>query len=107
MEIKETKAVSIDDVISILEDGEGSAELTYEQQLALQHAKKNSVPKAKSEKIKKTLEEMKILNERSIIKILEVMPKNQMTLKQILAPEKRTFSDEELVKVLALTKDKG
>ena len=107
MEIKETKTVSIEDVIQVLEDGKGEAELTYEQQLALQHAKKFSVTKAKGEKIRKALEALDLLSEKSIIKILEVMPKNIMTLRQILSGERKTFTDEEVNKVLALTKEKG
>ena len=107
MEIKETKLVSIDEVIKILEESKGSTDLTYEQQLALQHAKKSGVPKAKSEKIAKTLKEMGILEERSIIKILEIMPKNVMTLRQILMQERRAYTDEEINKILALTKEKG
>lgn len=107
MEIKETKMVSIEEVIQVLEDSKGSADLTYEQQLALQHAKKFAVTKAKSEKIGKSLKELGILEEKSIIKILEIMPKNAMTLRQILMQERRTFSDEEVNKILAFTKEKG
>ncbi len=105
MEVKETKAVSIEDVINVLE--KDKTELTYEQQLALQHAKKFAAGKAKNEKMRKELEGMGILTERSIIKMLEVMPKNLMTLKQILVHERRSFTDEELSKLLAVTKEKG
>ena len=106
MEVKETKAVSIEDVINVLENDK--SELTYEQQLALQHAKRFATSsKAKSEKVRKELEGTGILSGRSVIKILEIMPKNLMTLKQILMNERRTFSDEELTKLLAITKEKG
>lgn len=107
MEIKETKTVSIEEVVKVLEEGKGANDLTYEQQLALQHAKKFGVPKAKSEKIGKALKELGILDDKSIIKILEIMPKNVMTLRQILMQERKTFTDEEVNKILALTKEKG
>lgn len=106
MDVKDTKVVSVDDVIGILEEHKG-AELTYEQTLALQHAKKFAIARSKNEKLKKELEALGLLNDRSVIKILEVMPKNQMTLRQILAQERKTFSDEEVTKILAMTKDKG
>lgn len=106
MEVKETKIVSIDGVIEILEENK-SADLTYEQQLALQHAQKRSATKSKSEKLMKELKATGLLSERSIIKILEIMPKNQMTLRQILANERKTFSDEDVNKIFALTKDKA
>ncbi len=105
MEVKETKMVSIDEVIQVLEEGK-AADLTYEQQLALQHAKKFSATKAKSDKVKKELESTGLLTDRSVIKILEIMPKNNMTLRQILAQERKTFSDEEVTKLLEITKEK-
>jgi DNA-directed RNA polymerase subunit F len=105
MEVKETKIVSIDEVIRVLEENKG--ELTYEQQLALQHAKKLGATKAKSDKIKKELESTGLLSEKSVVKMLEIMPKNQMTLRQILAQERKTFSDEDVTKLLAITKEKG
>ncbi|MDE1871246.1 MAG: hypothetical protein KGI06_03335 [Candidatus Micrarchaeota archaeon] len=106
MEVKETKIVSIDDVIRILEGGKG-AELTYEQQLALQHAKKFAASKAKNEKMRKELVAVGDLSERSIVKILDILPKNNMTLRQILAQERKSFSDEEVSKILAITKESG
>jgi DNA-directed RNA polymerase subunit F len=104
MEVKGTKVASIEDVINVL--GEDKADPTYEQQLAMQHAKKFAITKAKSEKLKKELEGTGLLNERSVIKIIEIMPKNQMTLRQILAQEKKTFSDEDVNKILAMAKGK-
>ncbi len=104
MEVKDTKVASIDDVISILESDK--SELTYEQQLALQHAKKFEMSTAKAKRIIKALGEMGNLSERSMVKIIEIMPKNQMTLKQILISERKTYAEDEINKILALTKEK-
>jgi len=104
MEIKETKIASVADVISILESDK--SELTYEQQLAFQHAQKFEVPKEKAKRIRKALEEFGNVSERSMVKIIEIMPKNNMTLRQILASERKSFPDEEVNKILALTKEK-
>lgn len=104
MEVKETRAVLIDEVIGVLEDKKAS-DLTYEQQLALQHAKKFSAAKVKAEKLRKELSAMGI-SDRSAIKMLEIMPKSAMTIRQILAPERKNYSDEEVNKMLSILKEK-
>ena len=103
MDVKETKVVSIEEVVEILE-GQKDSELTYEQQLALQHSKKFLPTKAKSDKARKELEATGLLSEKGVIKVLEIMPKNQMTLRQILMQERKNFSDEEVNILLAITK---
>ena len=102
-EVKESKPVSISEVAKILEDNSGATP-TYEQQVALEHAKK--VTEGKTEKIRKSLEDLKIISEQGVIKVLEVMPKNMSTLRQVLSREKKTFADEDLTKILELTKGK-
>ncbi len=103
-EVTESKPVSIGEVMKILEDNSGATP-TYEQQVALEHAKKVSEGKG-GEKIRKALEGLNLMSEASVIKVLEIMPKNAMTLRHVLAREKRTYSDEDLAKVLELTKGK-
>ncbi len=103
-EVSETKPVSIDDVVDILGKYK-EGELTYEQKIALEHAKKLTGGKGR-EKAKKALEGMSIFTEMSILKLIEVMPKNMMTLKQVLVKEKRTFTNEELQKALDILKGK-
>jgi DNA-directed RNA polymerase subunit F len=103
-EVKDSKAVSILEVEQILEKNSGATP-TYEQQIALEHAKKVASPKG-NEKAKKALEELKTMTEPTVIKILEVMPRSAMTLKQILAREKKTYTEEEIAKILEITKGK-
>ena len=87
---KEEQA-SLNEVLEILEERKKGKELTYEQQLAYDHVKKfASGAKAKEEKLKKALKEAGI-GDKAVIKVLDIMPKNIMTLKQILAHENRTF----------------
>lgn len=104
-EVSDTKPVSIYDVVDILGKGK-EGELTYEQQTALEHAKRLTGSKA-HEKTRKSLEGMGILAEMSVLKLIEIMPKNMMTLKQVLIKEKRTFSAEELQKILDILKGKA
>ena len=101
-EVKESKPVSIAEVVKILEESSGATP-TYEQQVALEHAKKFSEGKA-PEKTRKSLEELNLMTEASVIKVLEIMPKNATTLRQVLSREKRTYTDEDIAKILELTK---
>lgn len=103
-EVKDSKPVSITEVAKILEDNSGATP-TYEQQVALEHAKKVSEGKS-PEKIRKALEALNLMSESGVIKVLEVMPKNAMTVRQVLAREKRAYSDEDIGKILELTKGK-
>jgi DNA-directed RNA polymerase subunit F len=105
MEVKETKTASTVEVLEIL--GKGKAEHTYEQQLAYDHAKKSALSDAKVKKMRKALDDLEILSDSSKITIIDVMPKNQMTLRQILAHERKSFSDEEINKILAIVKEKS
>ena len=103
-EVTESKPVSITEVVKILEENSGATP-TYEQKVALEHAKKVSEGK-NPEKIRKALEALNLMTEASVIKVLEVMPRNAMTLRHVLSREKRTYSDEDIAKVLELTKCK-
>lgn len=100
------EAVPIDEVIAILEERKKSGELTYEQQIALEHSKKFVQNKAHIEKTKKAIEALNMLSSRGVLKVLEIMPKNAMLLRQILAQEKKAFTDEDVNKILAITKEK-
>ncbi len=96
---------SLNEVLETLEERKKSRELTYEQQLAYDHVKKFATgTKTKEEKLKKVLKETG-MSDKAMVKILDIMPKNIMTLKQILAHENRTFDDAELAKILASVKE--
>jgi DNA-directed RNA polymerase subunit F len=106
-EAHEVKAVSISDIVEILEERKKSGELTYEQQIALEHAKKFAQSKVHVSKLKAALEGLSVLSPNSVLKIIEIAPKNAMLIRQILAQEKKRFSDDEVNKILAITKEKG
>ncbi|MCL5430402.1 MAG: RNA polymerase Rpb4 family protein [Candidatus Marsarchaeota archaeon] len=97
--------VSIHEVKKVLEERKKQKELTYEQQLAYDHAKKfSSLDKSSEDKIIKALAALDVKG-KPAIKIVDVLPKNLMTLKQILAHENRNFSDAELEKIMAIIKE--
>ncbi len=97
---------SLSEVLDILESRKKEKELTYEQQIALEHATKFAAQKSHEQKIKKTLEELGLLSNHTILTLLNTMPKNVMLLKQILANEKKTFNEEEIKKILSIINPK-
>ncbi len=100
--IEGEELASLNEVKEILEDRKKEKELTYEQQLAYDHAKKFAAD-AKQEKLRKALVDQG-LSDRAAVKAMDIMPKNAMTLKQILSHENKTFSDEEVNAILAVLK---
>lgn len=97
--------VSLGEVKRILEDKKKDKELTYEQQLAYDHAKKFSgLEKGKEEKLRKALVELGA-SDKTAVRIMDVLPKSALTLRQILAHENKTFSDEDIGKMLAAVKE--
>lgn len=96
--------VSLNEAGRILDERKKEKELTYEQQLAFDHASKfPKLDKSTEEKLKKELVAM-ALTDKAVFKIIDIMPKNILTLKQILTNENRVFSEEELNKILAAVK---
>ncbi len=60
-ESKQNGYASLSEVLEILEDRKKERELTYEQQIAMEHAKKFVVAKVTEQKTKKALEALGIL----------------------------------------------
>ena len=105
-ESKHTGHVSLNEVQEILEARKKERELTYEQQIALEHASKFAATKSQEQKAKKALEELGTLSQQTILAILSMMPKSEMLLKQILAGEKKTFTDAEIKKIVSIVNPK-
>ncbi len=97
---------SLNEVLEILENRKKERELTYEQQIALEHATRFAATKAQEQKMRKALEETGLLSARTVLTIVTVMPKNETLLKQILSGEKRTFAEDEVKKLLAIVNPK-
>ncbi len=97
--------VSLGEVKRILDDKKKEKELTYEQQLAYDHAKKFAgLEKGKEEKLKSALVSLGA-SEKTAFRIMDILPKSALTLRQILAHENKTFSDDEISKMLAAVKE--
>lgn len=105
-ESKHVSNASLSEVLEILEKRKKEKELTYEQQIAYEHASKFAGSKAAEQKVRKALEETGYLSPDTIITLLNIMPKSEMLLKQILASEKKTFADEDIKKILSIVNQK-
>lgn len=97
---------SMNEVLEILEARKKERELTYEQQIALEHVTKFVGSKSVEQKTRKALEELGTLSQQTIIAILNIMPKGETLLKQILAGERKAFTDEEVKKALSIVNQK-
>jgi DNA-directed RNA polymerase subunit F len=97
---EEKSAASINQVMDIIEERKKEGELTYEQQRSYEHAKILGISKEKCEKARKRLEALDLLGEKTVIKLTDIMPPNQLLLKQILVKEGKTFTDEQLTKIM-------
>jgi len=73
----------------------------------VEQVKKFVQNKAHSEKARKAIEALNMLSPKGVLKVLEIMPKNAMLLRQILAQEKKAFTDDDVNKILAITKEKA
>ncbi|MGC8651934.1 MAG: hypothetical protein ACP5UH_01640 [Candidatus Micrarchaeia archaeon] len=106
-EVTGKRTATIDEVLDILEERKKSGELTYEQQLALEHTKKFAHQKQELGRVKKELAGMNMLKDDCIAKILEIMPNNVMLLKQILAGCRNTLDDDTVNKIFSVIKGKA
>lgn len=104
-EIKNNGNVSLSDVWEILEDRRKKDSLIYEQQIALEHAKKFKLPEHDYTKLKKRLDDLGMLKSETIIKLIDIKPQNVMILKQILISEKKEFSEGDLKTLLDIFKE--
>ncbi len=103
-DVEAENMVTLNEVRDILEERKKKKELTYEQQLAYEHAKRASgMDKAAEKKLQKALAELGVEG-KAAVKVIDILPKTTLTLKQILMHENRTFSDEEIAKILAAVK---
>jgi len=103
--IENRKAVPLGQVSDILEKGK-VADPTYEQQVASEHAKKFAQKAAAEAKMLDAIRGLKLVSEITAVKIAELKPQGMMMLKQITMHDKKTFTDEDYAKIMAITKGK-
>jgi DNA-directed RNA polymerase subunit F len=100
---EKTKFVSLAEVKILLEKEEKKRELTYEQKLALEHAKhfaKIGVIKAK--KMAQELTELERITESFAYKIVDILPVHPEEVRAIFAKERFTLEDSEIKKIIKI-----
>ena len=99
--VVDTDPITIAEVKVMLEELSKQHELTYEQNLALDHVTKFS--KIDEESAKKIVEELaETYKKTQSIKIADVMPEDMADLRLLFAKERGTYKKEDLEKVLEI-----
>ncbi len=97
-------ALTLSKVKDVIEQRKKKGELTYEQQLAEEHAKKfATISDSAADKMTKDLMDLG-MSEAAAVKLIDIMPKSPMTVKQILMNENKTFSEDEITKIVSIIK---
>jgi DNA-directed RNA polymerase subunit F len=97
------KYVSLSEVKSLLEKEEKKRELTYEQKLALEHAKhfsKLGITKAKN--MVEELVKLERITEPFAFKIVDILPMHPEEVRAIFAKERFTLEDDEVKKIIKI-----
>lgn len=97
----ETEPITISEAKKMLEEIAEDTELTYEQNLALDHVHKFA--KLEPEKAEQMVAELKkIVKERQAVKIADIMPEDMADMRLLFAKERGSHKKEELEKLLAI-----
>ncbi|MCZ3365843.1 MULTISPECIES: RNA polymerase Rpb4 family protein [Methanobacterium] len=97
----DTDPITIAEVKEMLGELSERYELTYEQNLALDHVTKFS--KLDEESAKKLVEELsEIIKKTQAIKVADIMPEDLADLRLIFAKERGSFKQEDMEKILEI-----
>lgn len=97
----DTDPITTTEVKKMLEDLAETHELTYEQNLALDHVVKFS--KLDADDAKKLVEELEeLVKKTQAIKIADVMPEDLADLRLLFAKERGSYKTEDLEKILEI-----
>jgi DNA-directed RNA polymerase subunit F len=97
----DTDPITIAEVKEMLGELSEHYELTYEQNLALDHVTKFS--KLDEESAKKLVEELsEIIKKTQAIKVADIMPEDLADLRLIFAKERGSFKQEDMEKILEI-----
>jgi DNA-directed RNA polymerase subunit F len=105
----EMKPLSLYEVKEIIKDKKGEKELNYEQEITMKYVDKFSkLTKKQTEDLLEKLDEIEVLKESTEIKyqIVAALPTSIEQVK-LFMPKDKEVSDEDLKKILELTKKLG
>ena len=93
--------VSLAEVQSLLEKEREQRELTYEQNLALQHTQTfTALSLTKTKKLIAELSKLEIVSEENAYKIADMLPRHADDVKIIFAKERFTLESEQIKEIL-------
>lgn len=99
--IIETDPITIAEVKDMLEERSESHELTYEQNLALDHVTKFT--KLDNEAARKLVDELEaIIKKSQAVKLADVMPLDMADMRLMFAKERGSHKNEELEQLLSI-----
>jgi len=100
---EDSRIVPLSEVRKMLEGEEKAREMSYEQRLALEHARHFSITEPGPDgKLVKKLLSIERLNEALAVKIVEVHPKNENEVRAIFSKERFSLEPEEIQEILKL-----
>lgn len=99
MKIIDVKPVGMPEAKKIMLSREKKKELSYEQKVALEHLNKfTKLSPAEAEKFLEELSQVLRMSSETMVKILDLAPKNPDELRMIFAREKFSLKDDEVKK---------
>lgn len=101
--MKEGKLLTLAEVKNILEREAKKRELTYEQKLALEHARTFArISATNANKLISELKKLEFISEAIAYKIADVLPRHEDDVRAIFAKERYTLEKEDIDKILEI-----
>ena len=101
--MEEVKYISLAEVKNLLEKEQKKRELTYEQNLALDHAKHfTQLGVTKAKKMASELLKIERISEPLAYKIVDILPMHPDEVRAIFAKERFTLEDSEIKKIIKI-----
>ena len=100
---EDSRIVPLSEVRKMLEGEEKAREMSYEQRLALEHARhfSNTEPGVDGKLVKKLMN-IERINEPLAVKIVEVYPKNENEVRAIFSKERFNLEPEEIQEIIKI-----
>lgn len=100
---EESRIVPLSEVKKMLDGEEKARELSYEQRLALEHARHYSSTEPVADgKLVKKLMNIERINEPLAVKIVEIGPKTENEVRAIFSKERFNLEPEEIQEILKI-----
>ena len=105
MKVIESKPVGMPEAKKIMTSHEKDKELSYEQKLAAEHLNKfTKLSYEDSEKFLEEVSQVLRMSPETMTKILDLLPQTPDELRMIFAREKFSLKEDEIQKILGITK---